>query len=203
MRHSPWPPVRLLLLLSAAATLGVGTGSTAACTNLGQHGEASSTWISVVSAAHFGNSGGGAFVEAVCTFSAAADQRRCIWSPLWYGGQPKRRIANSGAVPANLGSRTVQPALVLQDLVHSRFAGSKGQVESVSPRPPERVTGLAGGSPAWDSSNACDTRNIVATCQWVPVLSALAHLVGRVCVVLENAVDGVLLVLDASPYRSL
>ena len=39
--------------------------------------------------------------------------------------------------------------------------------------------------------------------QWVPVLSALAHLVGRVCVVLENAVDGVLLVLDASPYRSL
>ena len=69
MRHSPWPPVRLLLLISATATLGVGTGSTAACTNLGQHGEASSTWISVVS------SGGGAFVEGVCTFRASADQQ--------------------------------------------------------------------------------------------------------------------------------
>ena len=38
----------------------------------------------------------------------------------------EQRMQISGAVPVNLGSRTVQPALVLQDLVHSRFAGSKG-----------------------------------------------------------------------------
>ena len=42
--------------------------------------------------------------------------------------------------------------------------GSKARWRACRHGPPERVTGLAGGSPAWDSSNACDTRNIVATC---------------------------------------